>query len=79
MSIKWGKVEYSRSGKDLTITDPVVRVPSPAIDKGVRLPGFNDNYQGVAPDIGVFENGNSPLRFGREAAPGFSRAPWETY
>jgi hypothetical protein len=78
-AIKWGKVEYSRSGKNFTITDPVVQVPNPAIDKGARLPGFNDDYQGAAPDIGAFENGNPPLRFGREAAPGFTRAPWEIY
>jgi hypothetical protein len=77
--IKWGRVEYSRSGKNFAITDPVVQVPNPALDKGVRLPGFNDDYQGKAPDIGAFENGNPPLRFGREAAPGFARAPWERY
>ena len=76
-AIKWGRVEYSRSGKEFAITDPVVQVPNPAIDKGVRLPGFNDEYQGFAPDIGAFENGNPPLQFGREAAPGFTRAPWE--
>jgi len=76
-AIKWGKVEYSRSGKEFAITDPVVQTPNPAIDKGVRLPGFNDDYQGSAPDIGAFENGNPPLRFGREAAPDFTRAPWE--
>ena len=78
-AIKWGKVEYSRSGKEFAITDPVVQAPNPAIDKGVRLPGFNDDYRGAAPDIGAFENGNPPLRFGREAAPGFARAPWELY
>jgi len=78
-AIKWGKVEYSRSGKNFTITDPLVQVPNPALDKGARLPGFNDDYQGAAPDIGAFENGNPPLRFGREAAPGFTRAPWEMF
>ena len=76
-TIKWGKVEYSRNGKDFAITDPVVEAANPAIDKGVRVPGFNDDYQGAAPDIGAFENGNPPLRFGREGAPGFARAPWE--
>jgi hypothetical protein len=75
--IQWGKVEYSRSGKEFTITDPVVQAPNPALDQGVRLPGFNDDYQGAAPDIGAFENDNPPLRFGREAAPGFTLAPWE--
>jgi len=78
-AIKWGQVEYSRSGKNLTITDPAIQVPNPAIDKGTRLAGFNDDYQGAAPDIGAFENGCPPLRFGREAAPDFTRAPWETH
>ena len=77
--IKWGRVEYSRSGKEFTITDPVVQAPNPALDTGIRLPGFNDDFQGAAPDIGAFENGNPPLRFGREASPGFTRAPWEIH
>lgn len=78
-TIKWGRVEYSRSGKNFAITDPVVEAPNPAIDKGARLPGFNDDFQGAAPDVGAFENGNPPLRFGRDAAPGFARAPWEMH
>lgn len=28
---------------------------SPAIDRGVLLPGINDDYKGAAPDIGAFE------------------------
>jgi len=78
-TIQWGRIEYSRSGKDFAITDPLVQVANPALDKGACVPGFNDDYQGAAPDIGAFENGNPPLRFGREAAPGFARAPWEMY
>jgi hypothetical protein len=72
-------VEYSRGGKDFAITDPMIQVKNPALDTGVRLPGFNDEFSGAAPDIGAFENGQPPLRFGREMAPGFSRAPWELY
>ena len=77
--IQWGRVPYTRNGKDFAITDPVVRVKNPALDAGVPLPGFNDDFAGAAPDIGAFENGCPPLRFGREQAPGFSRPPWETY
>lgn len=77
--IQWGRVEYTRNGRDFAITDPLVQVANPAIDAGVRLPGFNDEYSGAAPDIGAFENGLPPLRFGREMAPGFSRPPWERY
>lgn len=75
--IQWGRVVYSRSGKDFAITDPVVRVGNPALDGGARLPGFNDDYHGAAPDLGAFENGTEPLRFGRQAAPGYRPAPWE--
>ena len=47
--------------------------------QGTRLPGFNDEFTGAGPDIGAFETGLAPLRFGREMAPGFMRAPWEVY
>jgi hypothetical protein len=77
--IRFGRVDYERNGKKFYITDPLVQVPNPAIDKGVRIPGFNDDFAGAAPDIGAFENGRPPLRFGREMAPGFERAPWERY
>jgi hypothetical protein len=75
--IRWGRVEYSGGGKTFAITDPMESVVNPALDKGVRLPGFNDDFAGARPDIGAFENGLHPLRFGREMAPGFERAPWE--
>lgn len=77
--IQWGRVEYSANGKTINITDPMSALKNPAVDKGVRLPGFNDDFTGAAPDIGAFETGTAPLRFGREMAPGFTRAPWELY
>jgi hypothetical protein len=77
--IQWGRIEYDVNGNQFAVTDPVVAVKNPALDTGVRLPGFNDQFSGPAPDIGAFENGQPPLRFGREMAPGFQRAPWEVY
>ena len=77
--IEWGRIESVRNGKTVAITDPLIQAPNPAIDKGVRIPGFNDDFTGAAPDIGAFETGLPPLRFGREMAPGFQRAPWELY
>jgi len=77
--IRWGRVESTRNGRNFNITDPLVQVKNPALDRGVRLPGFNDDHSGAAPDIGAFENGRPPLGFGREMAPGFSRPPWEVY
>jgi hypothetical protein len=77
--IEWGRVESVRNGKTVAITDPLIQAHNPAIDKGVRIPNFNDDFTGAAPDIGAFETGRPPLRFGREAAPGFQRAPWEAF
>jgi hypothetical protein len=77
--IRWGRIEYERGGRKFFITDPMEPAPNPALDKAVRLPGFNDDFAGAAPDIGAFENGRPPLRFGRERAPGFRRAPWEIH
>ncbi|HSB12935.1 MAG TPA: right-handed parallel beta-helix repeat-containing protein [Bryobacteraceae bacterium] len=77
--IQWGRVEYTRNGRNFAITDPLVQAKNPALDGGVRLPGFNDEFQGAAPDIGAFEAGLPPLHFGREMAPGFTRPPWELY
>jgi hypothetical protein len=35
------------------------------VDRGVRIPNFNDNFSGSAPDIGAEEKGAPPLVFGR--------------
>jgi hypothetical protein len=77
--IQWGRVEYTQNGRSFAITDPVVQAKNPALDTAVRLPGFNDEFGGAGPDKGAFETGRPPLRFGREMAPGFTRAPWELY
>ncbi len=75
--IQWGKVKYQQGDRTITITDPVVTIPNPIIDTGVVIPGFNDNYVGKAPDLGAFEKGAPPIRFGRQACPGFTPPPWE--
>src|SRR5262249_28445214 len=62
--IEWGRIESVRNKKKVAITDPMVQAANPAIDRGVRLPGFNDDFTGAAPDIGAFETGLPPLRFG---------------
>ncbi|MDX1979991.1 MAG: right-handed parallel beta-helix repeat-containing protein [Bryobacteraceae bacterium] len=77
--IQWGRVESERNGQKVAITDPMVQGKNPALDAGERIPGFNDDFAGAGPDIGAFENGRPALRFGREMAPGFERAPWERY
>jgi hypothetical protein len=40
---------------------------SPGYDKGVRIPNFNDDYRGAAPDMGAHEAGSAPMRFGAGA------------
>ena len=37
---------------------------SDAIDRGVVLPNFNDDYTGKAPDLGCFEYGRSLPHYG---------------
>ncbi|MFL5311896.1 MAG: malectin domain-containing carbohydrate-binding protein [Myxococcales bacterium] len=36
-------------------------------DQGVVLPGFNDGYAGLKPDMGAFEAGSPPMEFGVDA------------
>ena len=76
--VKWGKVPMQQGDRNVTLTDPVITVPNPVIDSGVRLANFNDNYAGKAPDLGAFELGRPPIRFGRRAR-GNLWAPWELY
>ena len=40
---------------------------SPGFDAGVRLPNFNDDFRGAAPDMGACEAGAAPLQFGVKA------------
>ena len=37
---------------------------SPGYDAGVRIPNFNDDFTGKAPDMGAHEAGTPPMRFG---------------
>ncbi len=76
--VQYGKIPVNMGGKIIEITDPVVTAPNPVIDAGARVPNFNDDYSGRAPDIGAFEIGRPPLRFGRRAG-GNIWAPWELY
>lgn len=77
-TVKWGKVPMQRGGRTVNLTDPVVTVPNPIIDSGVKLPNFNDDYAGIAPDLGAFELGRPPIRFGRRAVEDIW-APWELH
>ncbi len=76
--IQWGKVPVRQDNKTVTLTDPVTTVPNPVIDSGVKLPNFNDDFAGKAPDLGAFELGRPPIRFGRRAVGNFW-APWELH
>jgi hypothetical protein len=77
-SIEWGRKQVTHGGKTRSITDPVVVVPNPVIDGGIRIPNFNDDFTGDAPDVGAFEVGRPPLRFGRRAYNDIW-APWELH
>ena len=77
-TIKWGKVPMQQGDKTVTLTDPVTTVPNPVIDAGVVIANFNDDYAGQAPDLGAFELGRPPIRFGRRAMENIW-APWELH
>ena len=49
--------------------DFTLRKESPAVDRGVTIPGFNDGFQGSAPDIGPFELGQAPTTYGPRPRP----------
>jgi hypothetical protein len=53
-----------RSGNPMFVNaaagDFTLAAGSPAVDGGVRLPGINDAFSGVAPDIGAHERGGAP-------------------
>lgn len=80
-SIIWGAHPYQFGEKQRNITDPVVQVRNPMIDGGKRIPGFNDDFKGSAPDVGAFEVGAAPLEYGRRAYYSYDEgwAPWEKY
>jgi hypothetical protein len=80
-SINWGAYPYEFGERKVNITDPVVQIRNPMIDGGTVIPGFNDDFKGVAPDLGAFETGNAPLEFGRRAYLNYDKgwAPWEIY
>lgn len=75
--IQWGKVNFQQGDTTVTITDPVMTVPNPVIDSGVVIPNFNEDYYGDAPDLGAFELGKPPIKFGRRAHKELYWAPWE--
>ena len=75
--IQWGRTVNKHHGKEFWVVHKVVTVDNPAVDAGVILPGFNDDYKGKKPDLGAFERGNPPLRFGRHAVEPVIYAPWE--
>jgi len=41
-----------------------LRPESAAIDKGVKLPGINDDATGAAPDLGAYEFGRPVPSYG---------------
>jgi len=76
--IKWGKIPVKIGAVEKIITDPVITIPNPVIDGGIIIPNFNDDFTGKGPDLGAFETGKPPLKFGRQANSK-SPAPWEIY
>ncbi|HET9651039.1 MAG TPA: hypothetical protein VFP36_02555, partial [Usitatibacter sp.] len=45
-----------------------LKAGTPGFDGGVRIPNFNDDFQGAAPDVGAAEGGGIAMKFGLAAA-----------
>ena len=41
---------------------------TPGHDQGIRIPNFNDDYRGAAPDVGAHESGMDRVKFGIAAS-----------
>jgi hypothetical protein len=76
--VQFGKIPVVIGGVEQILTDPLISLPNPVIDSGLVIANFNDDYAGKGPDLGAFEAGNPPLKFGRQANS-TSWAAWETY
>jgi hypothetical protein len=76
--VQWGKIPVIIGGVEKILTDPVISIPNPVIDGGLIIPNFNDDFTGQGPDLGAFEAGKPPLKFGRHANS-TNFAPWEIY
>lgn len=50
-------------------------IPAAAVDAGLRVAGINDVFQGSAPDIGAYEQGETPWKPGHD----FDRPPQPEY
>jgi hypothetical protein len=51
---------------------------TPGYDKGVRIPNFNDAFNGAGPDVGAVEAGASAMAFGLEAGSSVAQSPNNT-
>jgi hypothetical protein len=51
---------WSAEGKGLYQLAP----NSPGYDRGARIPNFNDNFTGAAPDMGAHEAGTAAMKLG---------------
>lgn len=57
--------------------DVRLRSDSPLIDRGVRIPGINDDFSGIAPDIGAFEATAAPRALAISRANGLVETAWQ--
>jgi hypothetical protein len=65
--------DYDLSNGKLSEKHGVSGGADKGVDKGVRIPNFNDNFVGSAPDIGAEEKGATPLVFGRSRSAATGR------
>ena len=76
LGVEGGRSELTRAGRTFGVSGAVLTRRNKMMDGGTPIPNFNDGFVGKAPDVGAFERGLPPLKFGREGA-GRPFAPWQ--
>jgi len=70
--------EYNQANKNISNSYPIycpddfdfaLKPDATVIDKGIFLPGINDNFNGKAPDLGAYEFGKEKPHYGPRPLP----------
>ncbi|HZZ94888.1 MAG TPA: Ig-like domain-containing protein, partial [Usitatibacter sp.] len=71
-----GRPQYAAGNGDMAGDSGLYALAAgtPGYDQGIRIPNFNDHFNGVAPDVGAMEAGDGAMMFGVAAATSSSSA-----
>ena len=71
-----GRPQYAAGNGDMAADSGLYALAAgaPGYDQGIRIPNFNDHFNGAAPDVGAMEAGDAAMKFGVAAATSGSSA-----